>query len=212
VVSDEELESVAPDMTRDIDLRRFVPKDEIAPAYYLRPYFLAPAGGSSKAYNLLAQTMAKTDRVGIGTFVMRGHQYLVAILSDGNVLRAETLRFAAELRSPHQAGLPKRARPAAAEVKRFARAIAALERDELDTDELSDRTAEALRELAEKKEKQHRDVVDISAAAPEEEEEGGGEVIDLMAVLKKRVGAARRPTSAPRAARAGRATRRGRRA
>lgn len=191
VVSDEELESVAPEMTRDIDLRRFVPKDEIAPAYYLRPYFLAPAGGSSKAYNLLAQTMAKTDRVGIGTFVMRGHQYLVAILSDGAVLRAETLRFADELRSPQDVGLPNHEKPAAGEVKRFAKAIEALEREALDLDELSDRYAAEIEALAQKKEKKHEDIVDIGAAEEEEEPEGGGEVIDLMKLLKERVGKVR---------------------
>ena len=94
VVTDEELESVAPEMTRDIDLRRFVPLEEIAPPYFQRPYFLAPAGKSQKAYRLLARTLKNTARAGIGTFVMRGHQYLVAILSDGDVLRAQTLRFA----------------------------------------------------------------------------------------------------------------------
>ena len=191
VVTDEELESVAPEMTRDIDLRRFVPKDEIAPSYYRRPYFLAPAGGSSKAYNLLARTMAKTGRVGIGTFVMRGHQYLVAILSDGAVLRAETLRFADELRSAHDIGLPKREKPPADEVKRFARAIEALERDALDSDELSDRYAAQIEALAQKKEKKREDIVDIAAAEEEEEAEGGGEVIDLMKLLKDRVGKVR---------------------
>lgn len=217
IVTDEELESVAPELSRDIELRRFVPKEQIAPAYYNRPYFLAPAGGSAKAYHLLAQTLQETGRVGVGTFVMRGHQYLVAILSDGNVLRAETLRFAAEIRSPGDVGLPKRSKPAAKEVRAFEKAIDSLAREELDMDELSDRYAAALEDLAEKKEKRHQGVVDIAAAAPEEEdEEGGGKVIDLMALLKQRVGApakpGRRASSAKRAARADRAARRARRA
>ncbi|HYX63320.1 MAG TPA: Ku protein [Burkholderiales bacterium] len=217
IVTDEELESVAPELSRDIELRRFVPKEQIAPAYYNRPYFLAPAGGSAKAYHLLAQTLQETGRVGVGTFVMRGHQYLVAILSDGNVLRAETLRFAAEIRSPGDVGLPKRSKPAAKDVRAFEKAIDSLARDELDMDELSDRYAAALEDLAEKKEKMHQGVVDIAAAAPEDEaEEGGGKVIDLMALLKQRVGApakpGRRASSAKRAARADRGARRARRA
>jgi len=32
--ADEELESIAPEMTRDIELRRFVPRDDIPPAYF----------------------------------------------------------------------------------------------------------------------------------------------------------------------------------
>lgn len=217
VVTDEELDAIAPEMSRDIELRRFVPKEQIPPAYYQRPYFLAPAKGSAKAYRLLAQTMQKTGRVGIGTFVMRGHQYLVAILSDGNVLRAETLRFAGEIRSPKDVGLPKPAKPPAKEVKRLSDAIASLERDTLDMDELSDQYARALEDLAREKEKKHEDIVDISRAEAEEPEEGGAEVIDLMKVLKERVGAGRpahrqRATSAPRAGRAKRAARRGRKA
>jgi DNA end-binding protein Ku len=186
MVTDEELESIAPEMTRDIELRRFVPREEIPPPYFNRPYFLAPSGRSQKAYQLLAQTMHETGRVGIGTFVMRGKQYLVAILSGGNLLRAETLRFAAELRSPKDLGLPKRAKPAKKDVKRFSDAIESLTREELDMDELSDRYAAALHELAEKKAKKGKDVVD-ARGEPEEVEEGGAEVIDLMKVLKQRL-------------------------
>jgi DNA end-binding protein Ku len=188
VVSDEELDSVAPELSRDIELRRFVPRERIPPAHYHRPYFLAPSGRSQKAYQLLAQTMQKTGKAGVGTFVMRGHQYLVAILSDGNVLRAETLRFAAELRSPGDVGLPKRRKPSGKEVKRFMKAVDSLTRKELDMDELSDRYAEALEDLAQKKAKRKKSLVDLSGAEDEDDEEGGGEVIDLMKVLKQRLG------------------------
>jgi DNA end-binding protein Ku len=198
VVTDEELESVAPEMTRDIELRMFVPREQIPPPYFNRPYFLAPSGRSQKAYQLLAQTMSETGRVGIGTFVMRGKQYLVAILSEGNVLRAETLRFASELRSPKDIGLPKRTKAAKKDAKRFADAIESLTRDKLDMDELSDEYAAALRELAEKKAAKGKDVVD-AGGEPEEVEEGGAEVIDLMKVLKQRLGAAAERTPKPAA-------------
>jgi len=189
VVTDEELQSVAPEMTRDIELRRFVPRAEIPPPYFNRPYFLAPSGKSQKAYQLLARVMEETGRAAVGTFVMRGHQYLVAILSDGNILRAETLRFANELRSPHEAGLPKRAAPAAKAVKDFSKEIEALIRDKLDMDELSDRYAAALEALAQKKAKKGKDLVDPRGEAEKDEEEGGAEVIDLMKILKQRLGA-----------------------
>jgi DNA end-binding protein Ku len=198
VVTDEELESIAPEMTRDIELRRFVPRDEIPPPYFNRPYFLAPAGRSQKAYQLLARTMQETERVAIGTFVMRGKQYLVAIISEGNVLRAETLRFAGELRSPKDLDLPKRAKPAKKDVARFSEAVEALTREDLDLDELSDRYAAALRDLAEKKAKKGKDVVDPRGES-EDEEEGGAEVIDLMKVLRQRLGATqKKPAAKPK--------------
>jgi DNA end-binding protein Ku len=191
VVTDEELESVAPEMTRDIELRRFVPLEQIPPTYFQRPYFLAPAGRSAKAYHLLATTMERTKRVGIGTFVMRGREYLVAVLSDGGVLRAETMRFADELRAPEDVGLPKPAKPPAKTVKALSDAIGALVHDRLDTGDMADIYAGKIHALVEAKEKKGEDVVDTSGADDEEaEEEGGGaEVIDLVKLLKQRLSA-----------------------
>ena len=37
VVTDEELEAIAPELSRDIELRRFVPFEQIPAAYSLRP-------------------------------------------------------------------------------------------------------------------------------------------------------------------------------
>jgi DNA end-binding protein Ku len=51
--------------------------------------------------------MERRGRAGIATFVMRGKEYLVAILAEKGILRAETLRFSDEVRSPQQIGLPR---------------------------------------------------------------------------------------------------------
>lgn len=185
VITDEELEAVAPEKTRDIDLRRFVPADQIPPMYYQRPYFLAPSGKSNKAYNLLAETMERTGRVGIGTFVMRDHEYLVAIVSEGGVLRAETLRFADELHTPEDVGLPKRRKGPRSRVTAFSKAIAALTRDDLDPSELTDRYAAEIQALVEAKQKKGKDVVRLAGAEEEDAEAAGGNVIDLMAVLRR---------------------------
>src|SRR5437763_9675092 len=77
IVTDEELERLAPEQSRDIDLRRFVPLEDVSPLYFDRSYFLAPSEGSEKAYRLLAQTMEKQKLAGLATFVMRGKEYLV---------------------------------------------------------------------------------------------------------------------------------------
>ena len=102
VITDDEFEAAAPEMSGDIELRNFVPLEQIPPLYFQRPYFLSPSGRSAKAYHLLARTMEKAGRVGIGSFVMRGHEYLVAIISDNGVLRADTLRYADEIRTPER--------------------------------------------------------------------------------------------------------------
>ena len=185
VITDAEFESVAPEMSRDIELHSFVDLAQIPPLYFDRPYYLAPAGRSTKAYTLLATTMERSGRVGIGRFVMRGHENLVAILSENGVLRATTLRHADEIRKAEDLELPKRSKPPAKKVTELVKDIEALTKDRLDLDELEDREAEALHELAEAKQKQGEDVIKQARLEDAEPEEGSAQIIDLMAVLKK---------------------------
>ncbi len=187
VITDEEFESVAPEMSGDIELRGFVPLEQIPPMYFQKPYFLAPSGKSAKAYNLLTATMEKTGRVGVGSFVMRGHEYLVAIVSDNGVLRADTLRYTDEIRTPESIGLPKVKKPAAGKVTSFGKAIDNLKQTKLDMSELADQDAQALRELAESKQKKDEDVIHQRGLeeADAEATEGSAQIIDLMEVLRK---------------------------
>src|SRR5512142_1779865 len=92
VVEDEELEALEPKKSREIDLKRFVPVSAISPVYFERAYFLVPDGDTTKAYRLLAKSMEDEQRAGIATFVMHGKDYLVAIIAERGILRAETLR------------------------------------------------------------------------------------------------------------------------
>jgi DNA end-binding protein Ku len=195
VVADDELDALAPRKSRDIDLRRFVAREEIPRQLLERPYVLAPAGDSTKAYHLLAATMEKAGRAGIATFVMRGKEYLAAIFAEGGTLRAVTMRFADELRTPSEIGLPSATRPSAERRQEMERALAELAGDELDTTLLEDEYAARLLELAEAKREARKDVVEIEEAPPEDEE-ASADVIDIMAVLKQRMGAARTPERA----------------
>jgi DNA end-binding protein Ku len=197
IVDDEELDALAPRKSRDIDLRRFVGRDEIPRQMLERPYVLAPAGESTKAYHLLAATMESSGRAGIATFVMRGKEYLAAIFAEGGTLRAVTMRFAAELRTPEDVGLPRAVRPAAERRQEVERAVAELTADELDETLLDDDYARKLLELAQLKREAGKGVVEIEEAPPEDEE-SGADVIDIMAVLRERMGAARAPARAER--------------
>jgi DNA end-binding protein Ku len=192
VVSDEELESLAPRKSRDIDLQRFVKRDENPAKLLERPYVLAPAGESVKAYHLLAATMEQTGRAGIATFVMRGREYLAAIFAEGGLLRAATMRFADELRTPETIGLPRAKKVAAAERKDVEAALTKLHRDELDVGALDDQYTSSLLALAEKKRDAGRDVVEVDEEAAADEAETA-DIIDIMSVLKQRLGADREP-------------------
>lgn len=180
-VTDEELERLAPEKSRDIDLRVFVKRDEISPLYFKRPYFLTPADRSGKAYRLLAETMERTERAGIATFVMRGKEYLVAIFARAGILRAETLRFSDEIRIARDIGLPRKKKaPPEAVVRRFKNAIARMAKKSLDLKELRDEYSRALLRLAERKHARRKDVVGTPPKKGRPEK-----VVDLMEVLKR---------------------------
>jgi DNA end-binding protein Ku len=181
-VTDEELERLAPEKSRDIELVRFVPEEDVDPLYFERGYFLMPAGRSRKAYDLLVASMADSGRAGIATFVMREKEYLVAVFAENGILRAETLRFADELRSPKSIGLPDKPRVEAARVRAFERIISKSTKRQLATGQLEDERAKQLRKLAEQKLSRGEDVVEVDM---EEDEEGGAEVVDLMATLRR---------------------------
>jgi DNA end-binding protein Ku len=179
VVTDEELERLAPDKSRDIDLRSFVPLQDIPPIYFDRSYFLVPSSGSEKAYRLLAETMEKDELAGIATFVMRGKEYLVAIFAENGILRAETMRFADELRTPKDVALPEKKNVPAAAVKKF-ETIIKKHSGKLSLSTLKDERAEKLRKLVAKKRASKKNVVHVEV--PDRDE---GKVVDLLEVLKK---------------------------
>lgn len=181
VVTDEELDRLAPEKSRDIDLKTFVPEESIPPVHFERGYFLTPASGSEKAYKLLAETMEKGGKAGLATFVMRGKEYLVAIFAEHGILRAETMRFPDELRSPEDVGLPKKKpRVPAATVHKFEKLIGTRSKKQLSPARLKDEQTERLLKLVKKKSAKRSNVVEV-----ETEKRDEGKVIDLMAVLKK---------------------------
>lgn len=183
IVTDEELERLAPEKTRDIDLKQFVPADSIPPIYFERGYFLTPAAGSQKAYKLLAETMDKSGLAGIATFVMRGKEYLVAIFSDKGILRAETMRFADELRSPADVGLPKKKETTKATVTKFEKLIGTRSKKQFTPTKLADKQTDSLLKLVKKKEKKRENVVKV-----EEEVDTDRKVVDLVKILKQSLG------------------------
>ncbi len=193
VITDEELESLEPEKSRDIDLRRFVDRDQVPPILFERAYYLTPAGQSTKAYRLLAATMERTGQAGIATFVMRTREYLVAILAEGGILRAETLRFQDEIRPIEDVGLPDVPGLDGGRVREIREAIASLTEESLDLDELSDEFAQRLRALVDRKRRKGVDVVAAPAGTVVDDEDG--DVIDLMEVLKRSL---RPPEPGPR--------------
>lgn len=186
IVRDEELRSLQPRKSRDIDLRQFVDRRDVPPIFFERAYFLTPAGDSTKAYRLLTEVMQQSGHAGIATFVMRDKEYLVVILAEAGVLRAETLRFSDEIRSPKDVGLPEPSQASSALVAKFRKAIREHGSETLDESELEDRGDQQLRELVEQKLKRGEDVIDAREEVEEEEQDADeAPAVDLIEMIRR---------------------------
>ncbi len=104
LITDEELEELEPQPSRDIEINEFVPPEAISQQWYERPYYLAP-DGDEKAYFALAEALNNRNREGIAHWVMRNKTYVGALRSEGDYLLLVTLRNAAEVISARD--LPK---------------------------------------------------------------------------------------------------------
>jgi DNA end-binding protein Ku len=111
VLTDDEIKAATAPKRKTVDIEHFVPREQIDPDVYDRPYYLAPQDGAEEAYAVLAAALAKTGRVGIGRVVLRSREQLVAVMESDRMLRMHTMRFADELVDLGKIDLPRLRKP-----------------------------------------------------------------------------------------------------
>jgi DNA end-binding protein Ku len=94
-----ELEGLEQDASKNIDIVEFVPLPKVDPVFFEKSFFLGPDKGGEKPYRLLADAMAKANRVAIAKFVMRGKENLVLIRPTQDGLMLHIMYFADEIRN-----------------------------------------------------------------------------------------------------------------
>jgi DNA end-binding protein Ku len=97
LLSDEELQNASPELTKTIEIEQFVDVADIDIRYFERPYMLVPDKKGEKGYVLLREAISESKKAGIAKVVIRGKQYLAALVAQGNALVLELLRFHQEL-------------------------------------------------------------------------------------------------------------------
>jgi DNA end-binding protein Ku len=186
IVTDEDLEQVAPRRTRTIDIEAFVALDEIDPIMFDHPYYLAPTGeaeGPRRAYQLLLEVMKQSGQVALGRFVMRTKEYLVTIGPRDDRLALTTMRFGDEVRDRKGIDTGPSKKPAKRELDHAVALIEALSAD-WDPAEWKDEFRGRLEDVIERKRKGKK----ITAPAAREEP---SPVPDLMAALEESLAAAK---------------------
>lgn len=107
VLSDEDLKRANPKATQTVEIIDFVDANEIHPAYYEKPYYLAPLKRGLKGYALLRETLKKTGKAGIAKVVIHTREYISAVMPYGNALVINLLRYADELKKPGELETPE---------------------------------------------------------------------------------------------------------
>jgi DNA end-binding protein Ku len=178
LMTDEELESVSPERSRTIEILEFIDLKEVDPLYFDHPYYLVPAKGGEKAYQLLVEVMSRTNKAGLAKFVLAEREYLVAVISREGALQLLTLHYRDEI-LPHEDLSPGKDAITAVEEKRMQASIKKMIQD-FEPAKYSNERRTRIMDLVMQKAKEHG-AVEAPALA---EDEGEGPA-DLVAALEE---------------------------
>jgi DNA end-binding protein Ku len=176
----EELEAMAPEDSRVVEIEDFVDLDQVDPIHYDSTYWLAPenSAGAKKAYALLVKAMEAADKVAIGRFVMRGKQHLAALRPIDGTLAMHTMVFPDEIVDKSSIeGATVKAKLSDRELKAAGRLIESLASD-FKPERYKDTYRNELMKLI--KHKQAGKEI-VATATPKSDE---AKVLDLMAALE----------------------------
>src|SRR5467141_940505 len=99
----EELEAVAIESKRMIEIDTFVPRDEIDDLYLNNPYYVVPDGEvGQQAFAVIRDAIRKEGMVALGRVVFTSREHVIALEPRGKGLLGLTLRFPYEIRKEDQ--------------------------------------------------------------------------------------------------------------
>jgi DNA end-binding protein Ku len=98
-VDKEELDNLALESTRTIDIDEFVPKSAIDELYLVRPYYIVPDGKvGHDAFAVIRETIRSMDKVAIARVVLTNREHIIALQARGRGLCGMLLRYPYEIR------------------------------------------------------------------------------------------------------------------
>jgi DNA end-binding protein Ku len=190
-VSKEELENVALESTRTIEIDEFVDRSEIDPRYLIRPYYLRPDGKvGHDAFAVIRETIREMDKVAIGRLVLTNREHIIALEPLDKGLMGTLLRYPYEVRDPAEYFDEIQDVKVTNDMLDLARHIVEQKAGRFEPDKFEDQYETALVDLINKK----------RAGKPitRKERPSGENVVDLMEALRRSVsGKAAAATSEP---------------
>jgi DNA end-binding protein Ku len=188
-VTKEELENVALESTRTIEIDEFVDRTEIDPRYLIRPYYLRPDGKvGHDAFAVIRETIREMEKVAIGRVVLTNREHIIALEPMDKGLIGTLLRYPYEVRDPQEYFDEIDDVKVTKDMLDLARHIVDQKSGRFEPDKFEDQYETALVDLINQK----------RAGKPitPKERPRGENVVDLMDALRKSIGGAATATQA----------------
>lgn len=182
-VTKEELEEIALESTRTIEIDEFVDRSDIDPRYLIRPYYVRPDGKvGHDAFAVIRETIREMDKVAIGRVVLTNREHIIALEPMDKGLVGTLLRYPYEVRSEQEYFDEIQDVKVTKDMLDLARHIVNQKAGRFDPEKFEDHYETALVDLINQKR--------AGKTIRPKERPKGENVVDLMEALRKSVGIA----------------------
>ncbi len=179
-IEPDELEAIAIESRRTIEIDEFVPKEEIDELYLNNPYYIVPDGEvGQQAFAVIREAINKEGMVAIAKVVFTSREHMVALEARGKGLLGITLRYPYEVRDEKDYfdDIPDEKVPK--DMLQLAQHIVDTKKGHFKPEKFEDQYEDALKELLKKKQAGEK------IEAPKER--APAKVINLMDALRRSV-------------------------
>jgi len=179
-VEPEELEAIAVESKRTIEIDEFVPKKEIDELYLDSPYYIAPDGEvGQQAFAVIREAIRKEGMVALARVIFTSREHVIALEPRGKGLLGVTLRYPYEVRKEDEYFQDIEDEKIPKDMMELASHIVETKSGHFEPEKFEDQYEDALKELLKKKQAGEK------IEAPKERVPA--KVINLMDALRRSV-------------------------
>lgn len=150
----EELEAVAIESKRTIEIDEFVPKNDIDELYMRDPYYIVPDGPvGQQAFAVIREVIRNEGMVAIGKVVFTSREHIIMLEARDNGMLGVTLRYPYEVRASKDYFNDIEAEKVPKDMLDLAAHIVETKKGKWEPERFEDQYEEALKEVIEKKTK-----------------------------------------------------------
>ena len=186
----EELDAIALEAKRTIEIDKFVPKDEIDDLYLADPYYVVPDGEvGQQAFAVIRDAIREEGMVAIAKVVFTSREHMIALEPRGKGMMGVTMRYPYEVRKPGEYFAEIEEEKIPKDMLELATHIVDTKRGKFEPEKFEDEYEDALKELLRKKQKGEK--------IEQPKERAPSNVVNLMDALRNSLKAEGEPSARP---------------